>query len=399
MMNVALVEQEMQNYRWEYKPLSEVAEIHDTRRKPINAKERAKRIEGKDETSLFPYYGATGQVGYIDDYLTDGEYVLLGEDGAPFLDAFASKAYIITGKAWVNNHAHILRSKGDNRFLCYYLNHFDFHDYVSGTTRLKLTQEQMKRIPVPVLPIEKQQRIVARIEELFSQLDDAEATLQKAKAQLALYRQAVLKEAFQGKEQWDKYTFNDLLSGMRNGYGEKPTDSGEYKILRISAVRPMLLNLSDYRMNQSAFTGENLIQENDLLFTRYNGSQEYVGVCARVPSLDGDYAYPDKIIRCRLKQPGTVLAKYLMYYLNSGDARKYIRSKIKTTSGQKGIAGGDIQKTIVYIPDSIIQEDTVKYIESNISSCDSIDRTIDNSIIYARALRESILKQAFEVTI
>lgn len=284
----------------------------------------------------------------------------------------------------------------DPRFLFYATKYLTYKIENKGYARHYQFVEK-KGVSIPELP--EQQRIVARIEELFSQLDDAEATLQKAKAQLALYRQAVLKEAFQRKEQWDKHTFNDLLSGMRNGYGEKPTDSGDYKILRISAVRPMLLNLSDYRMNQSAFTGENLIQENDLLFTRYNGSQEYVGVCARVPSLDGDYAYPDKIIRCRLKQPGTVLAKYLMYYLNSGDARKYIRSKIKTTSGQKGIAGGDIQKTIVYIPDSIIQEDTVKYIESNISSCDSIDRTIDNSIIYARALRESILKQAFEVTI
>lgn len=256
---------------------------------------------------------------------------------------------------------------------------------------------EKKDVSIPELP--EQQRIVARIEELFSQLDDAEATLQKTKAQLALYRQAVLKEAFQGKEQWDRYTFNDLLAGMRNGYGEKPTDSGDHKILRISAVRPLVLNLSDNRMNQDAFTEENLIQENDLLFTRYNGSQEYVGVCARVPSLDDDYAYPDKIIRCRLKHPESILAKYLMYYLNSGDARKYIRSKIKTTSGQKGISGGDIKKTIVYIPDSIIQEDTVKYIESNLSSCDSIERTIDDSIMYARAIRDRILKQAFEVTI
>lgn len=105
---------------WSYVPLEKVANICDGLRKPVNSKERAKRIEGKLNESLFPYYGATGQVGYIDDYLTDGEYVLLGEDGAPFLNPFASKAYIISGKAWVNNHAHILQSKSNNKFLCYY---------------------------------------------------------------------------------------------------------------------------------------------------------------------------------------------------------------------------------------------------------------------------------------
>ena len=278
----------------------------------------------------------------------------------------------------------------DPRFLFYATKYLTYKIENKGYARHYQFVEK-KGVSIPELP--EQQRIVARIEELFSQLDDAEATLQKAKAQLALYRQAVLKEAFQGKEQWDKYTFNDLLSGMRNGYGEKPTDSGDYKILRISAVRPMLLNLSDYRMNQSAFTGENLIQENDLLFTRYNGSQEYVGVCARVPSLDGDYAYPDKIIRCRLKQPGTVLAKYLMYYLNSGDARKYIRSKIKTTSGQRGIAGGDIKKTIVYIPNVKKQADIIAYIESRLSLCDSIEHSIHESLLLATAVRHSILRQ------
>ena len=265
----------------------------------------------------------------------------------------------------------------------------------TGTTFKAITQDVVKNLEIPVPPIPEQQSIVARIEELFSQLDDAEATLQKTKVQLALYRQAVLKEAFQGKEQWDKYTFNDLLSGMRNGYGEKPTDSGDYKILRISAVRPLVLNLSDYRMNQGAFTEENLIQENDLLFTRYNGSQEYVGVCARVPSLDDDYAYPDKIIRCRLKQPGTILAKYLMYYLNSGDARKYIRSRIKTTSGQKGIAGGDIKRTTVYLPDGQKKKEIIDYIESRLSFCESIGQTVEDSILQIQALRRSILKQAF----
>lgn len=149
---------------------------------------------------MFPYYGATGQVGYIDGYLIDDEYVLLGEDGAPFLDSFATKAYIIRGKAWVNNHAHILKSKTDNRFLCYYLNYFNYKGYVSGTTRLKLTQAEMKRIPVPVPPICEQMRIVARIEELFSQLDSGVETLKTVKRQLEVYRQAVLKEAFDTKD-------------------------------------------------------------------------------------------------------------------------------------------------------------------------------------------------------
>lgn len=280
----------------------------------------------------------------------------------------------------------------DPRFLFYATKYLTYKIENKGYARHYQFVEK-KGVSIPELP--EQQRIVACIEELFSQLDDAEATLQKTKAQLALYRQAVLKEAFQGKEQWDKYTFNDLLSGMRNGYGEKPTDSGDYKILRISAVRPMLLNLSDYRMNQSAFTGENLIRENDLLFTRYNGSQEYVGVCARVPSLDGDYAYPDKIIRCRLQKPETILAKYLMYYLNSGDARKYIRSKIKTTSGQKGIAGGDIKKTVVYIPDQEKRTAVIDYIESRDSLCDCIEQYVDLSLKELAAFRQSILKRVF----
>ena len=309
-------------------------------------------------------------------------------------------AHIWNGEdAWLNQHIfRVVPNEGiDKKYLYFYLCKIvqELYSKTHGSGMVHITKAPFMNTAIPVYPLEEQQRIVARIEELFSQLDDAEATLQKTKAQLALYRQAVLKETFQGKEQWDKYTFNDLLSGMRNAYGEKPTDSGDYKILRISAVRPMLLNLSDYRMNQSAFTGENLIQENDLLFTRYNGSQEYVGVCARVPSLDGDYAYPDKIIRCRLQKPESILAKYLMYYLNSGDARKYIRSKIKTTSGQKGIAGGDIKKTIVYIPTEKKQAAIIAYIESRLSLCDSIEHNIHECLVLSTALRQSILNECF----
>lgn len=162
-----------ENWCWTY--LTKAAECLDNFRKPINATERAGR------NGNVPYYGATGQVGWIDDFLTDEDLVLLGEDGAPFLDLIKDKAYLITGKAWVNNHAHILRSLfGDtgNRYLLHYLNSFNYAGYVNGTTRLKLTRASMDTIPIPIPPLAEQQRIVDRIESLFAKLDEAKEKAQ-----------------------------------------------------------------------------------------------------------------------------------------------------------------------------------------------------------------------------
>ena len=94
---------------WTFTPLGNACEILDFKRVPINSKERKARISGKPDNQLFPYYGATGQVDVIDGYLFEGEHVLLGEDGAPFLDPFRDKAYVVDEKFWVNNHAHILK--------------------------------------------------------------------------------------------------------------------------------------------------------------------------------------------------------------------------------------------------------------------------------------------------
>ena len=397
MMNVALVGQEMQNYRWEYKPLSEVAEIHDTRRKPINAKERAKRIEGKDETSLFPYYGATGQVGYIDDYLTDGEYVLLGEDGAPFLDAFASKAYIITGKAWVNNHAHILRSKGDNRFLCYYLNHFDFHDYVSGTTRLKLTQEQMKRIPVPVLPIEEQQRIVARIEELFSQLDDAEATLQKTKAQLAVYRQAVLKEAFEAVDGKPGILGSYIVEKPRNGYSPKPVNfETKYKNLTLTATTGGIFKPGYYKYIDCEIGDDShlWVKHNDILIQRAN-TIDYVGTAALYLGEDNEYVYPDLMMKCHTIE--SVLPKYILFQLHYQRIIGYYRKHATGTAGSMPkVNQATVCNTPIIMTTKEKQIGVVKSIESCLSFCDSIEQTVYTALQLSEALRQSFLKDAFE---
>ena len=189
---------------WVETELKQICEILDSHRVPINARERSERISGKKPEDLYPYYGATGQAGWIDDYLLDGEFVLLGEDGAPFLELTKDKAYIVSGKIWVNNHAHILKSYTSNNYLCHFLNQFSYLGYVTGTTRLKLNQSSMKSIPVKLPPLAEQHRIVAKIEELFSDLDHSVAALEQARAKLKTYRQAVLKYAFEGKltEQW-----------------------------------------------------------------------------------------------------------------------------------------------------------------------------------------------------
>ena len=107
---------------WQIVCLQDIVDILDSKRIPVNRDERAKRL------GEIPYYGATGQVGWIDDYLFDEELVLLGEDGAPFLERARPKAYIIRGKSWVNNHAHVLRARSniDSRYLLHALNLTDY---------------------------------------------------------------------------------------------------------------------------------------------------------------------------------------------------------------------------------------------------------------------------------
>src|SRR5271168_4855319 len=118
---------------WRGAPLMEIVDLHDNRRIPLNAKERATR------QGPYPYYGANGQVDSIDDYIFDGEYVLLAEDGGYFDDRSRGVAYEASGKFWVNNHAHILSEKDgiSRRYLTYALNTIDLLPFVGGSTRLK----------------------------------------------------------------------------------------------------------------------------------------------------------------------------------------------------------------------------------------------------------------------
>jgi len=186
---------------WTSCELRDLVDVLDSRRKPINAKERASR------TGLIPYYGAAGKVGTIDVAIFDEDLVLLGEDGVQFFDVDKPKAYAISGPSWVNNHAHVLRCRNDlydQRLLVQYLNQFDYRNRANGTTRLKLTQAAMNDIPVRVPPLAEQEKIVEILEEQLSRLDASLALVDSIEKSTSALRRSLLHSAFTGKltETW-----------------------------------------------------------------------------------------------------------------------------------------------------------------------------------------------------
>lgn len=166
-------------------PLERAFEIRDDLRKPLNDVERSQMKEGQ----LYPYYGANGQVDTINDYMIDGQALCLAEDCGAY-GAGDVTSYIIKGRSWVNNHAHVLfpRKECDIEYANAFFRILDMSEYVSGTTRLKLTQGKMKEIPV-VLPPMNEQRTFADIVE---QSDKSKFELNEAIKDLdAMYKRII----------------------------------------------------------------------------------------------------------------------------------------------------------------------------------------------------------------
>jgi len=142
--------------------LGEICEILDSKRVPITASNRT--------AGIYPYYGANGVQDYVDGYIFDDELVLVAEDGGYFGSKDKPIAYRVSGKCWVNNHAHVLKPKGivNVDYLCYSLMYKDVTSIVNGATRQKLTQADMKEIDIPMCPMDEQLKIVKQIKQIFA---------------------------------------------------------------------------------------------------------------------------------------------------------------------------------------------------------------------------------------
>ena len=184
-------------FGWKQYQLRELVDCFDNARIPIKASERAKR------QGAFSYYGAFGIIDSIDDFLFDGEYLLLAEDGKNLENRDRPIALIANGKFWVNNHAHVIRPNSalDIRFLLHWLNSksCDISDLLTGIDQIKLTRGAMDRIPVPLPPANEQAEIVRRVEALFAIADRIEARCTTARAQAQRLSPLVLAKAFRGE--------------------------------------------------------------------------------------------------------------------------------------------------------------------------------------------------------
>lgn len=170
--------------------MGEICENMDKMRKPITASKR--------KPGIYPYYGASGIVDYVENYIFDGDFLLISEDGANLLARSTPIAFPISGKNWVNNHAHVL--KFDNahtqKYIQYYINMIDVSKYVSGGAQPKLNQENLNSIRIPIPPIELQEKIVAildRFETLVNDLTQGlPAEIAAVKEQYEYYRNKLL---------------------------------------------------------------------------------------------------------------------------------------------------------------------------------------------------------------
>lgn len=143
----------------EWKPLEILAENLDSIRKPVTS--------GSREAGKIPYYGASGIVDYVKDYIFDGNFLLVSEDGANLIARNTPIAFSISGKSWVNNHAHVLKfpTYSDRRFVEYYLNSIDLTPYISGAAQPKLNQKNLNSIKIPNPSPEEKIRTVSILDK------------------------------------------------------------------------------------------------------------------------------------------------------------------------------------------------------------------------------------------
>jgi type I restriction enzyme S subunit len=378
---------------WRIKTLGEVCEIKSgkNQKKVINP-------NGK-----YPIYGSSGIFGYADEYICDENTTIIGRKGT-----INSPIYVTT-KFWNVDTAFGLCSKENlnSKFLYYFCLGFNFKKLDKSTTIPSLSKGDLLSIELPIAPLETQNLIVSKIEELFSELDKGIEDLKTAQQQLKIYRQSVLKWAFEGKLTNKKVKKGELPKGWEWTNFEKVC----IKIGDIDHKMPKQLEAGYPYVSTKDFTNDLKISFDKAKFI---SKEDYLNLSRKIKPEKGDIIFPrygtigknilidfDKEFlvsySCAVVKPNhnLILSKYLYLYSLSpkitDEIRKYV---VETTQANIGIAS--IKSFVFPFPPMVEQYKVVEEIESRLSVSDKMEESISQSLQQAEALRQSILKKAFE---
>lgn len=175
---------------WKTSGLGEICDILDNKRKPVTRKDRV--------TGEYPYYGATGILDYVNNYIFDEKLILIGEDGAKW-GAGENTAFIADGKYWVNNHAHVIRPHRNlvlDNWIVYFLNTTDLSRYISGVTVPKLNQAKLREIQIPLPPVDEQKRLLKILDEVTGDVSVVKRNTKKKLDSLEELKNSILRKAF-----------------------------------------------------------------------------------------------------------------------------------------------------------------------------------------------------------
>lgn len=227
---------------WKEYRLDELGVILDSRRIPIKSTDRAK-IQGD-----FPYYGASGIIDHINNYIFDGDYVLIAEDGENLLSRKTPIAFKASGKFWVNNHAHIFKGNNDivDKLVIFHLINADINQYITGAAQPKLSQSALLSIPFYLPESEAEQRAISAV---LSSLDDKIALLHRQNATLEAMAEALFRQLFvvEENDEWKEGKLSDIIE-VKSGFAFKSStlcDEGIYTLVTIKSVQDGYLSLNN----------------------------------------------------------------------------------------------------------------------------------------------------------
>lgn len=340
--------------------------------------------------------------GVVDNYASP-EKCLLCEDGDLLIVCDGSRSGL-TGRAIKGVVGPTLAKISADGLITEYLRYFIQSKYTllntqkkgTGTPHLNAEILKSSQINVPSKP--EQERIVSRIEELFSELDKAVETLQTTKQQLSVYRQAVLKEAFKGE--WEYQKLENLCHFITKGTTpEKKAllKRGDVPFLKVYNLTFNIL--LDFTVEPTFISEEihhnllsrSIVYPGDVLMNIVGPPMGKVSI---VPKTYKEWNINQAIARFRCNE--CLYNKFLAYYLISHTVIEKMKSKSKATAGQFNLTLETCRSLEIPFPEITIQKKIVKVIESRLSVCDRIEKTVDIALSQAETMRQSILKQAFE---